>query len=293
MTITRGIETPMTPTRVQRPARRTEPHPPRLDSRARPSTPGEDRPRPRPVDLTAWLADAPGPELPLPLVPAPPAAGTGAGAGRRVAMIGGNAHRDHPDLVRADVIAWPGGRYLRPDERSTAHASLLVGQGVVHARGLVPAATLLLAAVGSPDANGADLQIAKAVRWAVVGGADVVVLPFGRQRLGRRLTTTLHAAMAEGVQVFAAAGDLGPEALAFPASITGVVAVTAHDGVQLLPQCSQYADLAAPGFDVPGAGLRTRARLQGSAVAAVLAAGSHLAWCEAGARSGLPSRTEA
>ncbi len=122
---------------------------------------------------------------------------------------------------------------------STAYASLLVGQGVVHTRGLVPAATLLLAAVGSADANGADLQIAKAVRWAVVGGADVVVLPFGRQRLGRRLTTTLHAAMAEGVQVFAAAGDLGPEALAFPASVTGVVAVTAHDGTRLLPECSR------------------------------------------------------
>lgn len=291
MTITRGIETPMSPLRLHRPGR-TEPHPPRLVSGGRPGTPGEDRPRPRPVDLTAWLTDATGPALPVPLVPAPPAPTAGAGAGRRVALIGGNAHRDHPDLVRADVIAWPGGRYLRADEQSTAHASLLVGQGVVHARGLVPAATLLMAAVGSPDANGADLQIAKAVRWAVVGGADVVVLPFGRQRLGRRLTTTLHAAMAEGVQVFAAAGDLGPEALAFPASVTGVVAVTAHDGVRLLPQCSQFADLAAPGYDVPGAGLRTRARLQGSSVAAVLAAGSHLAWCGAGARTDRAARTD-
>lgn len=281
MTITRGIETPTT--RHVRPgdARRTEPHPPRLGAR---TAPGVDRPRPRPIDVAAWLADAPGPDLPVPLMPAPPAGDHTTGAGRRVALIGGNVHRDHPDLVRADVITWPGGRYLSPDATSTAHASLLVGQGVVHARGLVPAATLLLAAVGSPDANGADLQIAKAVRWAVVGGAAVVVLPFGRQRLGRRLTTTLHAAMAEGVQVFAAAGDLGPEALAFPASITGVVAVTAHDGTGLLPESSRHADLAAPGVDVPGSGLRTRARLQGSSAAAVLAAGSHLAWCDASAR---------
>lgn len=282
MTITRAIEPPMTPTRT-RPAPRTEPHPPRLVSRGRPSTPGALRTPPRPVDLAAWLTNAPAPELPVPLVPAPPSPDGSAGAGRRVALIGGNVHRDHPDLARADLIVWPGGRYLRPDERSTAHASLLAGQGAVHTRGLVPAATLLLAAVGSVDANGADLQIARAVRWAVVGGVDVVVLPFGRQRLGRRLTTTLHAAMAEGVQVFAAAGDLGPEALAFPASVTGVVAVTAHDGTRLLPQCSQYADLAAPGLDVPGAGLRTRVRLHGSSAATVLAAGSHLAWCDAGA----------
>jgi hypothetical protein len=281
MTIARGIETPMSLTRSLQPgedARRTEPHPPRLVSRGRSSAPAVDRPRPRPVDLTAWLAASPGPDLRVPLVPAPPAGGGPAGGGRRVALIGGTAHRDHPDLQRADVITWPGGRYLPPDPVSTAHASVLVGQGVVHARGVVPAATLLMAAVGSPEAAGADLQIARAVRWAVVGGADVVVLPFGRLRLGRRLTTTLHAAMAEGVQVFAAAGDLGPEALAFPASITGVVAVTAHDGSRLLPQCSERADLAAPGIDVPGAGLRTHARLQGSAVAAVLAAGSHVAW---------------
>ena len=73
-----------------------------------------------------------------------------------------------------------------------------------------------------------------------------------------------------GTRVFVAAGDLGPDVLAFPASVSGVVAVTAYDRDGILPQCSRQADLAAPGRDVPAAG----GTLQGSAAAAVLAAGA-------------------
>lgn len=237
----------------------------------------------RPSDVAAWVGAAGRPATAVPVMPAPPPDRTG--AGRRVALVAGAVHR-HPDLAGARVRAWSGGRDLAPDPRVTGLASLLVGQGVAHVRGLVPDAELLLAAVPDPQDVGADVLVARAVRWAVRSGADALVLPFARRRLGRRLTGTLHAALDQGVRVFAAAGDLGPDVLAFPASVTGVLAVTAHDGAGVLPRCSARADLAAPGIDVPAAGLRGPARLSGSAVAAVLAAGCHLAWCGAGAEAG-------
>jgi hypothetical protein len=240
--------------------------------------------RPTAVDCRDWLAHAHRPLCSVPLAPRPPVVGPNAGSGRRIAVVGGAVHRRHPDLADARVVTWPAGKGTAPDPTATAFASLLVGQGVAHVRGLLPAAVLLVAAVGPTDAVGADAQIASSVRWALGAGAEVIVLPFSRQRLGRRVTTMLHAAIADGVVVFAAAGNLGPQTLAFPAAVTGVVAVTAHDARGVLPQCSRRADLAAPGVDVPAAGLRTRAYLQGCAPATVLAAGSHLAWATAEAR---------
>lgn len=252
------------------------------------------------VDLAHWVREHPRPELAgvlppgidragllpqgalaagalPPAVQAPPPDRRAYGAGMRVALVGPAPDRRHADLVDARTTLWSGGRGAVPDEHGTGLATLLAGQGSAHVRGLVPHAHLLVAPVDA-GAPGGDEAIARAVRWAIGAGAHVVVLPFGRQRPGRRLTATLHGALALGVRVLAAAGELGAEALAFPASVTGVVAVTAHDGAGLLPGCSRRADLSAPGVDVPAGGTLGPARLSGCAVATVLAAGCHAAW---------------
>ena len=250
-----------------------EPRPPRLD---------EPQASTSPLDCLDWLARAPRPTGTVPAVPVPPRTGL-AGAGRRVALLDGVVGTRHPDLAGARTRVWSGGPGTAPDDQATGLASLLVGQGAAHVRGLLPEAELLVAAV-RPDRDGGDAVVARAVRWAVNHGAEVIVMPFGRHRLGRRITTTLHEPITAGVRVFAAAGNLGPDVLAFPAAVTGVIAVTAHDGRHLLPQCSEHADLAAPGYDVPASGPRRRAYLQRSSPATVLAAGCHIAWLEAGSR---------
>jgi len=252
------------------------------------------------VDLARWLREQPRPDLAgvlppgvdragvlpqgalasgalPPAVQAPPPDRRALGEGMRGARVGPAPDRRHPDLVGARTSVWSGGRAATPDERGTGLATLLVGQGVAQVRGLVPQAHLLVAPV-DPAAPAGDEAVARAVRWAIGSGAHVVVLPFGRQRPGRRLTATLHGALALGVRVLAAAGDLGAEALAFPASVTGVVAVTAHDGTGLLGGCSRRADLSAPGTDVPAGGPTGPTLLSGCAVATVLAAGCHVAW---------------
>ncbi|NCT89700.1 hypothetical protein GXB85_01830 [Cellulomonas sp. APG4] len=195
----------------------------------------------------------------------------------RVALLHGPVDTEHPDLAGARTTTWPGVRGLHPgtpDPLSTAYAALLVGQGRAQVRGLVPAAHLLVAPVLAAGRQHADELVARAVRWAVAEGAHVVALPIARRRLGRRLSVTLRRATAAGVTVLAPAGDRGPHDVAFPASVTGVVAVAAHDGEHLLPGASELADVAAPGQDVPGAGPAGTTPLSGSAPATVLAAGA-------------------
>jgi subtilisin family serine protease len=234
----------------------------------------------RVVDLATWVAASPRPDLATPTLPPPPRPERRAGLGLRIAVLDAAVDRSHPDLADARIVLWPPTRDVVPDPQATAYASLLVGQGAAHVRGLLPAAELMTASVRTPDGHGEDEVLARAVRWAVGRGAHVLVIPSGRRRLGRRVTTTLRGAMADGVRVFAAAGNLGPSLVAFPAAVSGVVAVTAHDDAGFLPQCSTHADLAAPGRDVPAAGPRRRAHLQGSGPAAVLAAGCHLLWLD-------------
>ncbi|HQY34664.1 S8/S53 family peptidase [Actinotalea sp.] len=241
------------------------------------------------VDCAAWLSAGRRPRLSVPLAPCPAPTRDGTGAGVRIALLDAPVDLAHPDLRGARVRTWAGPRCPEaPDGtfgtagtgrtgRSTSYATLLVGQGTAQVRGLVPAADLLVAPVLDCDGRWVDEVVARAVRWAMAGRAAVIVLPFGRHHLGRRVTTTLRASVAGGARVFAAAGDLGPDVLAFPASVTGVVAVTGHDAIGLLPGCSLHADLAAPGHDVPAGGPDGLTLLQGTGAAAVLAAGAYAA----------------
>lgn len=228
------------------------------------------------IDIGTWMGRRRPAALPLPLLPELVA---GSGAGLRIALLDGQVDTSHPDLRGARVRCWsPRGRSTPdPTGHATACASLLVGQGASQILGLVPEAELLAAAVLGDNLfePGSDELVAQGIGWAAFRGAQVLVLPFGRRRVGRRVTSALRSVIASGVTVFAAAGNLGSEVLTFPAAVTGVRAVTAHDDDGLLPWCSDLADLAAPGHDVPAAGAAGRVRLEGSSPAAVLAAGAH------------------
>ncbi|MCL3860040.1 S8/S53 family peptidase [Actinotalea sp. K2] len=232
---------------------------------------------PEVVDCARWLADQPRPSLEVRPLRYGPADRRRTGHGVRIALLGGRVDTTHPDLRQASVTSRTEGRHPAPADpagQATACASLLVGQGHQQVRGLVPRADLLVATVLDPDARPADQLVVRAVHWALREGAQVIVLPFGRRRPGRGVATTLRAAAEEGVQVLVSAGDLGPDVLTFPGSVSGVVAVTAHDGRSLLPGCSSRADLAAPGHAVPAAGPGRTLLLRGTGPATVLAAGA-------------------
>lgn len=256
------------------------------------------------IDLAAWLATRRPPPLPVPAAPGPPTwaarAGRLRGAGVRIALLDGAVDLTHPDLRAARVRGWAPGRGLtEPTAHATACASILVGQGVRDVIGLVPGAEVLAADVlpggaragrrgvpgpasprGAPWGQAApapavpsDEAVVRAVRAALAWGADLLVLPFGRTRPGRRLALALRGASDRGVRVLAAAGNLGPDVLTFPASVTGVVSVTAWDAAGIAPRCSRRGDVAGPGDGVPVAGSTRSATLHGSSPATLLVAG--------------------
>lgn len=252
------------------------------------------------VDLLTWLAARTPPALPVPAVPGPPswAAGRGEsrGDGIRIALLDGAVDVSHPDLREARIRRWSPGPGIRDHSgHATACASLLVGQGRRDVLGLTPAAALLAVAVLDAHDGASDERLVRAVRAALAWGADALVLPFGRTRPGRRLALALRAAAERGAPVLAAAGNLGPDVLTFPASVSGVVSVTAWDDGGVLAGCSRRAALAAPGDGVPAAGGAARTALRGSSAAVVLAAGVcalHLADERSQTRDGLGEADE-
>lgn len=242
------------------------------------------------VDCARWLSAHPRPHCPdIEVLDHQPL--EAAGSGITVALLDAPVDLSHPDLVGADALRWSGvpGLGLRePTAHGTACASLLVGQGAVQVRGIAPDARLLVAPVLRADGTVCDELVARGLAWAVSQDADIVVLPFGRRRLGRRVASRVRAAVLTGVRVVAAAGSLGPDMMTFPGSVSGVLAVTGHDGTGRCPECSVRADLAAPGRDVPAAGPYGLVRMQGSAPAAVLAAGDLAVRLSAGDRREQP-----
>ncbi|WP_372595102.1 S8 family serine peptidase, partial [Actinotalea sp.] len=184
------------------------------------------------VDCGRWLAEHASPSCPgLETIRHRPRAPHGAGV--RIALLDAPVDLRHPDLAGAQALCWAGipGLGLRePTAHGTACASLLVGQGVRQVTGVAPRASWLVAPVLRADGTVSDELVARGVSWATAHDADILVLPFGRRRLGRRIATRIRAASAAGVLVVAAAGSLGPELMTFPGSVSGVVAVTGHDG---------------------------------------------------------------
>ncbi len=203
----------------------------------------------------------------------------GTGAGVRVALLDSGLDREHPGLRNARVIAedFTGqGSLADGTGHGSQMAALLVGQGLGPSGGLAPEATLLFGKVlrASISAKTED-YIARGIRWAVQQRADILVLPLGRSRASRVIYQALQRAIAAGVQIFAAAGNGGPQRVLFPANLPGVVAVTgANLAGEILPECAagETVDAIALG-DVPAPwGMGPEARLVGSSPATVLAA---------------------
>lgn len=158
----------------------------------------------------------------------------------------------------------------------TAVASLIIGRGAV--KGAAPGAALLAADVyGNGPGGGSATAIAQAFGWMAARRVPVVTVSLVGPDNGL-LRAAVRAAQARGVIIVAAVGNDGPAAPpAYPASFSGVVAVTGVDSRErVLPEAGKalHIDFAAPGANMKGAsiggGLTT---LRGTSYAAPLVAG--------------------
>ena len=90
--------------------------------------------------------------------------------------------------------------------------SLLVGRF-----GLVPEAKIFLGKVlKSSSASKVERYITRGIYWAIKQQVDIIALPLGRTRPSRLIEAAVQSAVKNGIQVFAAAGNLGPSQLLFP-----------------------------------------------------------------------------
>lgn len=102
----------------------------------------------------------------------------------------------------------------------------------------------------SDDGSGTTVSVARAIRYAVDQGADVISMSLGSAYPDDFLRHTITEAIAAGVIVVAAAGNDGCNCISYPANYEEVVAVGALDSSNARAYFSSYGtnlDVMAPG----------------------------------------------
>ena len=121
---------------------------------------------------------------------------------------------------------------------------------------VAPNVQILPVRVLDTDGRGTVSNIAAGIEWAVNNGADVVNLSLGMDASSGILGDAVRYALTRNVVVVAATGNQGTSAAVnFPASISGVVAVTATDPVgapATFANSGTGTIVAAPGASVVG-----------------------------------------
>ena len=195
-------------------------------------------------------------------------------------MIDGGV-ASHPSLVAASIEQNGFAGRPQPTGHGTAVASLLVGrQGPFS--GAAAGARLYVADVyGGSTAAGSAATLVRALAWLAGKRAQVINISLVGPP-NKVVARAIQRVQGRGIQLVAAVGNDGPAAPPqYPASYTGVLAITAVDGRgRALPEAGKalHLDFAAPGADLaaalPGTGY---ARVRGTSFAAPLAAARLLA----------------
>lgn len=195
----------------------------------------------------------------------------GVATGQVVAVVDTGIDATHPDLAGAvrsgvDLVSRGRGDGTRdPNGHGTHVAGIvaaLAGNGVGGA-GLAQGAGLLPVRALDSTGSGYDSDVAEGLVWAVDHGADVANLSLGGEQPSALLTAAVEYALARGVTVVAAAGNMGGagDPVLYPAATPGVLAVGATSSTDARPSFSSsgaHLSLAAPGVGilstVPGGG---------------------------------------
>jgi len=189
-------------------------------------------------------------------VPMPPP--TGWGKGELVALIdSGLDYASLPTLSPRVVSPWnqvTGKQDVSDDNgHGTEVAVVAAGGGDGGVWGLAPAAGVMPIKVTDADGYATPSAVAAAIDRAVTLHASVINLSLASEVPDLGITRAIQMAMASGVVVVAAAGDVDEAGAQFPASIAGVIAVYAQD--QSGAPAERYnrpvgSAVMAPGIDV-------------------------------------------
>lgn len=203
------------------------------------------------------------------------------GLNRAVGLIETAFDGNADDLIKADILS---KRFVRTPtqtpsliEHGTFSTSLLAAQGQASLFGLAPKIHLLVATVARSNGYIDPNDVIEAIEWFTLEGVEFVAIPLGDSSNHDPLTAAIEKAAARGVVFFAAAGNLFPEHVTFPARLPGVNAVGACDSLgNLRLECcrSPHLEYIMPGTEIPAivraSQIETRS---GSSVACVVAVG--------------------
>jgi type VII secretion-associated serine protease mycosin len=212
------------------------------------------------------------------------------GEGVTVAVIDSGVDAGHVDLAGqvlkgVDMVSYPGDARTDLVGHGTTVAALIAGRGDDDAGvvGIAPKAKILPVRVLDQQNRYDDaLIVAKAVRWAVDNGAQVINLSLGGNGSSAALAAALDYAFAKDVVVVACTGNAGASGSAdvwYPAREPGVIAVTGmeRDGDVLWPGSisGRQTVVAAPATQLVGARPSDAYwRVQGTSFAAPMVSGT-------------------
>ena len=201
------------------------------------------------------------------------------GAGVRIALLDSGLQFSNPVFAQSDIrgIDFTGTGDLNDSSgHGTANAALLVGR-TGDAVGLTPESELLVAKVSAlGDRKRSAHAIIAALHWAVREQANIIILPFGSSHGVAGITQAIRKAVTAGVEIFAAAGNRGPEQICYPAwlpEVNAVSAVTRSGGVLKGCCATSEVDIYCWGEAVPSLSGGHSYQISGSSPATVLAGG--------------------
>lgn len=180
---------------------------------------------------------------------------TATGLGQIVAVIDSGVSLSHPALA-AHLLAgrdWVDDDLIADEEPGGSgwgHGTHVAGI-IAH---MAPDAKILPVRVLDPHGRGNSFDVAAALEWAVLQGADVINLSLGSETDSRLLRDAVAWTSAQGVAVVAAAGNSAGSQPHFPAAYPAAISVTGVDGANVKADFANYSsawvDVAAPGVGI-------------------------------------------
>ena len=185
------------------------------------------------------------------------------GVGVRVGVIDTGCDYKHPEIAEC-FEENKGYNFLNEtndpldDHKHGTHVAGTIAGAEV---GVAPDATLYALKVLDARGNGSEVNVIRAMEWAIDQDLDVLNASLGSGRASDALHAITKLVKEKGIYFTAAAGNNGTPSYSYPASCEGAISVAAVDNHKQRAPFSQYNDqvtLSAPGVGVrscvPGGG---------------------------------------
>jgi len=178
------------------------------------------------------------------------------GEGVVVHVLDTGADLDHPDLVE-NIL--PGKNFIREgkeprdDNKHGSHCAGIIcapknGIGII---GVAPKCKVVPVKVLNKKGSGDMRVVAKAIRWSVDNGADIISMSLGCPNKVQQVRKAVKYAAKKGVPVFCAAGNAGlTDNIFYPARYPETIAVGSVDedlGRSDFSNTGKNLDFMAPG----------------------------------------------